>query len=54
MDAKELTKVYEDYSSRTRELEKKVEYLEQELEKLRILYGDMKYDILDLQRRKDK
>lgn len=53
MDAKELTKVYEDYSSRTRELEKKVDYLEQELGKLRMLYGDMKYDVLELQRRKN-
>ena len=48
MDAKELTKVYEDYSSRTKELEKKVDFMEQEVGKLRMLYNDMEMTVKSL------
>lgn len=51
MDAKELTKVVNNQSSEIRELNKQVEYLTQEVEKLRLLMGDLNYDVKDLQRR---
>lgn len=52
MDAKELTKVVNNQSSEIIELKKQVDYLTQEVEKLRLLMDDMKYDVMDLQRRK--
>lgn len=51
MDAKELTKAVDDYRNRTKDLEKKVDFLEQEVAKLRMLYDDMKYDVKALERR---
>ena len=50
MDARELTKKYENLSNRTRELEKQVEFLTQEMEHQRIILGDMKIDVQMLQR----
>lgn len=52
MDAKELTKVVNNQSSEIIELKKQVDYLTQEVEKLRLLMDDIKYDVMDLQRRK--
>ena len=51
MDAKELTKVVNKHDTDIIELKKQVEYLTQEVEKLRLLMGDLNYDVKDLQRR---
>lgn len=51
MDARELTKVYEQMRSEQQDMKRKVDYLEQEAAKLRMLVDDMKYNIMDLQRR---
>lgn len=51
MDARELTIAYEQLSSQYQDTKKTVEYLEQEVHKLRLLVDDMKYDMMDLQRR---
>lgn len=50
MDAKELTKVINNHSDRITELEKTVKYLENELQKQRMLIGDMRCDIMELER----
>lgn len=51
MDAKELTIRFIKQEQIIKELKDKVEYLEQEVGKLRLLTDDMRYDIMDLQRR---
>lgn len=51
MDAKELTIRFIKQEQIIKELKDKVEYLEQEVGKLRLLVDDMRYDIMDLQRR---
>lgn len=51
MDAKELTIRFIKQEQIIRELKDKVEYLEQEVGKLRLLIDDMRYDVMDLQRR---
>lgn len=45
MDAKELTKKFYELSEWKREAEKRIEYLEQENQKLRRLTGDMSIDL---------
>lgn len=49
MDAKELTKKYNEQHNQIRELTKQVEYLTQELEKQRLILDDMKIDVQMLQ-----
>lgn len=51
MDAKELTKAYDKLSNEYQETKKTVEYLEMEVNKLRMFVDDMRYDIMDLQRK---
>lgn len=51
MDAKELTIRFIKQEQIIKELKDKVEYLEQEVGKLRLLVDDMRYDMMDLQRR---
>jgi uncharacterized coiled-coil protein SlyX len=51
MDAKELTIRFIKQEQIIKELKDKVEYLEQEVGKLRLLVDDMRYDIMDIQRR---
>lgn len=51
MDAKELTIRYTDFKREYDETKKTVEYLEQEVSKLRMLVNDIQYDIIDLQRK---
>lgn len=51
MDARELTKVYENLRNDNQDMKQKIDYLEQEVQKLRLLMDDMKYDLMDLQRR---
>ena len=51
MDAKELTIRFIKQEQIIKELKDKVEYLEQEVGKLRLHVDDMRYDIMDLQRR---
>lgn len=50
MNAQELTILVDNHRIRIEELEKTVKYLEQELEKQRLLVQDMSYDVMDLQR----
>ena len=50
MDARELTKKYMDMSNELFQTKKQVEYLTQELEKLRLLVEDMKIDVQMMQR----
>lgn len=45
MDAKELTKKFYELSEWKHETEKRIEYLEQENQKLRRLTGDMSIDL---------
>lgn len=49
MDARELTKKYWELSNLVDELKKKVEFLEQENAKLRMLTEDLKIDVKMLQ-----
>ncbi len=51
MDAKELTIRFIKQEQIIKELKDKVEYLEQEVGKLRLQVDDMSYDVMDLQRR---
>lgn len=51
MDAKELTIRFIKQEQIIKELKNKVEYLEQEVGKLRLQVDDMRYDVMDLQRR---
>lgn len=51
MDAKELTREYENLRSDYEETKKTVKYLEMEVNKLRLLMDDMKYDLMDLKKR---
>lgn len=50
MDAKELTIKYNELRNEHLEIKKTVDYLEQEVSKLRLLVDDMKYDLMDVQR----
>ena len=52
MDARELTKEYEKLQSDYEETKKTVTYLEMEVNKLRLLVDDMKYDMMDLQKQR--
>ena len=52
MDAKELTKVYEKMRSEQQDMKRTVDYLEQEVAKLRMLVDDVRYDLMDLQRQR--
>ena len=45
MDAKELTKIVNDHSNRLREDEKRIDYLEQEVQKLRMLLDDLRVEV---------
>lgn len=51
MDARELTKVVNEYGNKINVLEKQVEYLTQELNKVRLIVNDMQIDVKMLQRR---
>ena len=51
MDARELTKKYNDLSNTVIELKKEVEYLTQENTKLRMIVEDLKIDVQMLERR---
>ena len=50
MDARELTKVCNELQNSFIEMKKTVEYLEQEVNKLRLLTEDMKVDIAMMDR----
>lgn len=50
MDARELTKAYNDLRNEHFETSKKVEYLENEVNKLRLLVEDLKIDVAMLNR----
>ena len=50
MDARELTIRYEQLIHEYQETKKTVDYLEQEVSKLRLLVDDMRYDLMDVQR----
>lgn len=50
MDARELTKKYTDMSNELFQTKKQVEFLTQEIEKLRLLVDDMKIDVQMIQR----
>lgn len=52
MDARELTKRYEKLMDDYIETKKKVDYLEQEVSKLRLFVDDMKVDIAMLEKRR--
>lgn len=52
MDARELTKEYTKISNELFITKKQVEYLTQELEKLRMLVDDMKIDVQMMQNRR--
>ena len=52
MDARELTKEYTRLSNELFTTKKQVEYLTQEMEKLRMLVDDMKIDVQMLSRQK--
>ncbi len=52
MDARELTKRYEKLMNDYIETKKKVDYLEQEVSKLRLFVDDMKVDIAMLEKRR--
>ena len=52
MDARELTKEYYQLSNELFTTRKQVEYLTQELEKLRMLVDDMKIDVQMLSRQR--
>lgn len=54
MDAKELTIRYNELRNEYLEIKKTVDYLEQEVSKLRLLVDDMKYDLMDVQRSVNK
>lgn len=51
MNAQELTERYYKDHHRLDELEKKVEFLEQEYQKLRMLVDDLKIDVQMIERR---
>ena len=48
MDAKELTIRYNELRNEYLKTKKTVDYLEQEVNKLRLLVNDMKYDLMDV------
>ena len=50
MDARELTKKYYDLRNEYDHTKKQVEFLTQEIEKLRMIVDDMKVDVQMLQR----
>lgn len=50
MDARELTIRYNELREQYQETKKTVDYLEQEVSKLRLLVNDMSYDLMDVQR----
>ena len=52
MDARELTQKMYEQQNITNNHEKRIEYLEQELAKLRMLMDDMKIDLKMMQGRK--
>ena len=52
MDARELTKEYTRLSNELFTTKKQVEYLTQEMEKLRMLVDDMKIDVQMIQNRR--
>lgn len=52
MDARELTKKVTDQENRIYHLEKQVEFLTMELEKLRLLFSDLDMDVHMLQNRR--
>ena len=52
MDARELTKKMYEQENTINNHEKRIEYLEQELAKLRMLMDDMKIDLKMMQGRK--
>lgn len=51
MDARELTKVVTDHGNKLFTMEKQVEYLTQELEKIRLIVGDIQIDIKMMERK---
>jgi len=51
MDARELTKVYEQIRSEQQDMKRTVDYLEQECAKLRRIVEDLKIDVKMMQRR---
>lgn len=51
MDAKELTKVVEKQTNEIYELKQKVDFLNQEFEKQRMLLDDLRVDVQMMQRR---
>lgn len=50
MDARELTKRMHEQENKTIDHQKRIEYLEQELEKLRLIIDDLKIDVKMLNR----
>ena len=52
MDARELTEKYWALENEVAKLKKEVEYLKDEIQKLRMLTEDMKIDLLMLERSK--
>ena len=54
MDARELTIRYNELRNEYLETKKTVDYLEQEVSKLRLLMNDMQYDLMDVQRSVNK
>lgn len=54
MDARELTMVVEKMKNDVREDKKRIDYLEMELEKIRLLMNVMKIDVEMLQRERMK
>ena len=54
MDARELTKAYNDLRNEYFETSKKVEYLENEVSKLRLLVEDLKIDVAMLSHERRK
>lgn len=51
MDARELTKVYEQIRSEQQDMKRTVDYLEQEAAKLRMIVEDLKIEVQMLERR---
>lgn len=51
MDARELTKVYEQIRSEQQDMKRTVDYLEQETAKLRQIVENLKIDVQMMQRR---
>lgn len=52
MDARELTKKLYEQENKLTDYEKRIEYLEQELSKLRLIVGDIKIDMQMMQDRR--